>query len=35
MKNETNELIQFKQEQIELIKKQIAPNANNNELKLF
>jgi phage recombination protein Bet len=35
MKNETNELIQFKEEQIELIKKQIAPNANNNELKLF
>lgn len=34
MKNE-NELIQFKQEQIELIKKQIAPNANDNELKLF
>jgi phage recombination protein Bet len=35
MKNESNELIQFKQEQIELIKKQIAPNANDNELKLF
>jgi phage recombination protein Bet len=32
-----NELmkIEFKQDQVELIKKQIAPNANDNELKLF
>lgn len=27
--------IEFNQSQVELIKKQIAPNANDNELKLF